>query len=74
MEYKGITEVRSQARLAMLNGHVSMESSLTTGKAKIMDDVWASVNCDEFLSVKGIELRKKTREFMTSIESKLVDY
>jgi hypothetical protein len=35
----------------MLNGH------LTAGKAKIMDDVWASVNCDEFLSDKGISLR-----------------
>ncbi len=36
--------------------------------------MWALVNCDEFLSEKGVNLRKKTRDFMSSIEAKLVDY
>jgi alkylation response protein AidB-like acyl-CoA dehydrogenase len=39
-----------------------------------MDDVWLSVNNDEFLTEKGIALRLKTREYMESIESKLVEY
>ncbi len=56
----------------MINSH--FESQEAAGKAKIQDDVWALVNCDEFLSEKGINLRKKTRDFMESIESKLVDY
>jgi len=74
MEYKEATEDRPVARLAMLERHINMGSQETAGKAKIIDDVWASINCDEFLSAKGIELRKRTREFMASIETKLIDY
>ena len=71
--YKGITEKSSALnRLQMINSH--FESQEAAAKAKIQDDVWALVNCDEFLSEKGISLRKKTRDFMNSIESKLVDY
>ncbi len=39
-----------------------------------MDDVWLSMNNDEFLTEKGISLRKKTREYMESIEQSLVEY
>jgi len=39
-----------------------------------MDDVWLAVNGDEFLSEKGRALRKKTREFITRVEPKLVEY
>lgn len=39
-----------------------------------MNDVWQSVNGDEFLTKKGIDLRKKTREFITRVEPKLVEY
>ena len=56
----------------MLNNH--LENQETSTKAKIQDDVWALVNGDEFLSEKGVNLRKKTRDFMNSIEAKLVDY
>ena len=41
---------------------------------KIKDDVWASINGDEYLTEKGIALRKKTRDFMTSLEPQLFDY
>lgn len=36
--------------------------------------MWATVNGDEFLSQKGIALRKKTREFITAFEPKLIEY
>jgi alkylation response protein AidB-like acyl-CoA dehydrogenase len=36
--------------------------------------VWLAVNGDEFLSEKGRALRKKTREFITRVEPKLVEY
>ena len=39
-----------------------------------MNDVWQSVNGDEFLTEKGRELRRKTREFITRVEPKLVEY
>jgi alkylation response protein AidB-like acyl-CoA dehydrogenase len=59
----------------MLDGHLSLMSETTSDKKpKIMDDVWQSVNGDEFLSEKGRELRKKTREFITRVEPKLLEY
>lgn len=39
-----------------------------------MDDVWLSVNGDEFLSEKGRELRKKTRDFILRAEPMLIEY
>jgi alkylation response protein AidB-like acyl-CoA dehydrogenase len=68
MESNKLGSMSSSSRLNMISGH------LTATKAKIMDDVWATVNGDEFLSEKGIALRKKTRDYMTSIESKLIQY
>ena len=56
----------------MLNNH--FESQETSTKAKIQDDVWALVNGDECLSEKRINLRKKTRDFINSVETKLIDY
>ena len=69
MESNKFGTTSSASRLNMISGHLT-----ATTTAKIMDDVWATVNCDEFLSEKGIALRKKTRDYMTSIESKLIKY
>ncbi len=49
-------------------------SNNTAAKAKIIDDVWVSLNGDEYLTERGIQLRTKTRNYMNSIEDKLVDY
>ncbi len=51
-----------------------MSQDTSAQKPKIMDDVWHAVNGDEFLSEKGRALRKKTREFITRVEPKLVEY
>ena len=65
----------AQKRLSMLDGHISfMGQDTSAQKPKIMDDVWHALNGDEFLSEKGRELRKKTREFITRVEPKLVEY
>lgn len=61
------------ARLNMINGHVTCSNTVSS-KAKIIDDVWASVNADEYLSEKGVQLRRNTRDYMNSIETKLVEY
>ena len=59
----------------MLEGHLSLTNQeASEKKPKIMNDVWQSVNGDEFLTEKGRELRKKTREFITRVEPKLVEY
>jgi glutaryl-CoA dehydrogenase len=65
----------AQKRLSLLEGHISLMSQDTSAqKPKIIDDVWHTVNGDEFLSEKGRALRKKTREFITRVEPKLVEY
>ena len=47
---------------------------MTAAKLKIQDDVWASINGDEYLSEKGIALKNKIRDFMSKIEPQLEDY
>lgn len=64
----------SQSRLSMLEGHLMNNQETSAKTPKVMDDVWQSVNGDEFLSEKGRNLRKKTKEFMERIEPKLVEY
>ena len=61
------------ARLNMINGHVTCSNTVSS-KAKIIDDVWASINADEYLSEKGVQLRRNTRDYMNLIETKLVEY
>jgi acyl-CoA oxidase len=57
-----------ESRLQMLEGHFAPNPS---AKKQTVDDVWASINGDQFLSEKGITLRKKTRALMESLEKSL---
>ena len=43
-------------------------------KALPVDDVWASAKGDEYLSDKGIAIRKRVRAFMEDVEPKLISY
>ena len=45
-----------------------MTAAASAKQPKIKDDVWASINGDEFLTEKGIAVRKRTREFMNKLE------
>ncbi len=62
----------TQARLALLESHLLSQE--TAGKLKPVDDVWASLNADSHLSERAIAYRKKTRAFMESVETLLIDY
>ncbi len=62
---KGITA----SRLQLLESHLTADA-----KHKIADDAWASINGDEFLSQRGIQWRKNTREFIEALEPKLIEY
>lgn len=38
------------------------------------DDVWAGLKMDDQLTDRGVELRKKTRDYMSSIKEQLIPY
>lgn len=77
MNSQGITEEEQKSsnscstKLSLLSSHLAPHF---TAKLKPIDDCWAAVDGDAFLGEKAIALRKKTREFMTSIEPKLIHY
>eukprot|EP00347_Sterkiella_histriomuscorum_P001177 403373032 len=62
---------RASQRLSILGGHINplpdLQSELAA-KAQPIDDVWASLHFDQYLSEDKIALRKKVRTFMESIE------
>ena len=74
---EGIT-ANSYSRLALLEGHIISSNTLAAvskgPKALPVDDVWASAKGDEYLSDKGIAIRKRVRAFMEDVEPKLISY
>ena len=74
---EGIT-ANSYSRLALLDGHIISSNTLAAvskgPKALPVDDVWASIKGDEYLSEKGIAIRKRVRKFMEDVEPKLISY
>ncbi|CDW82667.1 acyl-coenzyme a oxidase peroxisomal-like [Stylonychia lemnae] len=66
---------RASSNLSLLSSHLNPQfQSNQVSKLKPVDDVWESLKMDSYLTPEKVELRKKTRAFMESIEKELHDY
>ncbi|CDW72455.1 glutaryl-dehydrogenase [Stylonychia lemnae] len=70
---------KTAANLSIIKGHMNSKiltnnQATNTQKLRPIDDVWESLKMDDSLSKEKIEMRKKTRSFMESIEQELVEY
>ena len=63
-------------RLSLLESHLTATKDPSKPKKvrKILDDVWDLVGSDEYMSEKGIAMRKKCRAFMLEAQPKLIKH